>query len=156
MHPRILHTPLWACKLALLFSCAAAHAEIYKWVDEQGRTHYSQNKADAERAKGTQVNIRKQAPATNVEPRSYWDYVTDKSKPQRRTEASAAGHEPGGPSDTVDTPVAGEKRYDGTDDAARCDYARDVLNGRLKLANGEAMDEHERKTAEADIARYCR
>jgi hypothetical protein len=155
MRHRVLHTPLWACKLALLFSCGAAHAEIYKWVDEQGRTHYSQNKADAERAKGTQVDIRKHAPA-HVESRDYWDYVTDKSKRQRRTEASADDQESSGPANPAGTPVAAEKRYDGTDDAARCEYARDVLSGKLRLANGEAMDEHERKTAEADTVRFCR
>jgi hypothetical protein len=155
MRHRVRHAPLWACKLALLFSCGAAHAEIYKWVDEQGRTHYSQNKADAERAKGSQVHIRKHVPA-NVEPRDYWDYVTDKSKQQKRTEASATDHEPKGQPDSAGTPTATEKRYDGTDDAARCEYARDVLSGKLRLANGERMDEHWLKTAEADTARFCR
>jgi hypothetical protein len=155
MRHRVLHTPLWVCKLALLFSCGTAHAEIYKWVDEQGRTHYSQSKADAERAKGTQVHIRKQAP-TDVESRDYWDYVTDKSKQKRRTETSAADREPREPPDVADTPVTAKKRYDGTDDAARCEYARDVLSGKLRLANGERMDEHWLKTAEADIVRFCR
>ena len=150
MRHHVLHAPLWACKLALLFSCAAAQAEIYKWVDEQGRTHYSHNKADAERAQGTQVNIRKQAPAKAEAP-NYWDYVTDKNKPQGRKAAPAPEPESQDP-----PPATARKRYDGIDDAARCEYALDVLSGRLRLTNGEAMDEHERKTAKDDIARYCR
>jgi hypothetical protein len=152
MHHRALHTLLGACKLALFFSCATTHAEIYKWVDEQGRTNYSHNKADAERAKGAQVHIRKQAPA-KAEPPSYWDYVTDKNKPQRTEDSATAPESKPGP---ADTPATTRKRYDGTDDAARCEYALDVLSGRLRLSNGEAMDEHERKTAKDDIARYCR
>ncbi len=155
MSHHTLWAPLWACKLALFFSCPAAHAEIYKWVDEQGRTHYSQNKADAERAKGTQVNIRKQAPA-NVESRSYWDYITDKSKQQRRTEASTTDDESRDQPEPAGTPVANPKRYDGTDDAARCEYARDILNGKLRLVSGEPAGEYDRKLAEADIVRFCR
>ncbi|MFN4361667.1 MAG: DUF4124 domain-containing protein [Hylemonella sp.] len=155
MHHRIRHIPLWVCQLALLLSYGAAHAEIYKWVDEQGRTHYSQSKADAERARGTQVPIRKQAPASG-ESRDYWDYVTDKSKQKRRAETAAGDRASSDLPDTADTPVTARKRYDGTDDAARCEYARDVLSGKLRLANGERMDEHWLKTAEADIARFCR
>jgi hypothetical protein len=155
MRHRVLHTPLWAGKLALLLSCTAAHAEIYKWVDEQGRTHYSQNKADAEHAKGTQINIRKQAPA-QVESRDYWDYVTDKSKQKRRTETSAAQPAPGEPPDAADTPAAAKKRYEGTDDAARCEYALDILNGKLRLVSGMPLDSHDRKLAAADVARFCR
>ena len=150
MRHHVLHAPLWACKLALLFSCAAAQAEIYKWVDEQGRTHYSHNKADAERAKGAPVPIRKQAPAKAESP-NYWDYVTDKNKQQERKAAPATEPESQDP-----PPATARKRYDGIDDAARCEYALDVLSGRLRLTNGEAMDEHERKTAKDDIARYCR
>ena len=151
MRHRVLYAPLWACLPVLFFACGATHAEIYKWVDEQGRTHYSHNKADAERAKGSQVPIRKQAPA-NAEAPNYWDYVTDKSKQQQRAKAAAADPEPEDPP----TPATTRKRYDGIDDAARCEYALDVLSGKLRLANGEAMDEHERKTAKDDIARYCR
>jgi hypothetical protein len=153
MHHRALHTLLGACKLALLFSCATTHAEIYKWVDEQGRTHYSHNKADAERAKGAPVPIRKQAPA-KAEPPSYWDYVTDKNKQKQRTETSAAETEE--PPDPADTPATAKKRYEGTDDAARCEYALDILNGKLRLISGIPIDSHDRKLAAADVARFCR
>jgi hypothetical protein len=58
----------------LLSMALPAQAEVYKWVDEQGRTHYSSDKADAERAKGSEVKIRDPA-RTNVEDRSYWEYL---------------------------------------------------------------------------------
>ena len=156
MHHRVLHTPLWACQLVLLLSCGAAHAEIYKWVDEQGRTHYSHNKADAERAKGsTQINIRKQAPA-KVETPTYWDYVTDKSKQQQRTEAPATAPEPQARPNSRGLPVTSDPRYAGIDDAARCTYALDILNGTIRLPNGELFDEYDRKLAKDDVARFCR
>lgn len=155
MRHHVLHAPLWACKLALLFSCAAAQAEIYKWVDEQGRTHYSHNKADAERAKGAPVPIRKQAPAKAESP-NYWDYVTDKNKQQQRTEAPATAPEPQARPNSRGIPVTSDPRYDGIDDAARCTYALDILNGTIRLPNGELYDEYDRKLAKDDVARFCR
>ena len=155
MRHRVLYAPLWACLPVLFFACGATHAEIYKWVDEKGRTHYSHNKADAERAKGTQLNIPKNAPA-KTESSSYWDYVTDKSKQQQPTEAPATAPEPQVRPNSRGIPVTSDPRYDGIDDAARCTYALDILNGTIRLPNGELYDEYDRKLAKDDVARFCR
>jgi len=41
--------PLLIAALAAL-SCASANAEVYKWVDKNGRTHYSDKLPDGARA----------------------------------------------------------------------------------------------------------
>lgn len=39
--------------------CAASQAEIYQWVDAQGRTHFDDNRPDAGREKVEEVKVRK-------------------------------------------------------------------------------------------------
>jgi glutaredoxin len=42
----------------LLFACSASfvHAEIYKWVDEQGRVHYGDNPNEKEKLSSTNIS----------------------------------------------------------------------------------------------------
>jgi hypothetical protein len=138
---------LLACTLALLSTATPAQAEVYKWVDAQGRTHYT-NKAEAAQDQSSTVKIAPNTPSQATQ-RSYWDYVTGKAQKtyqlKEQSNSPVADEEP--------APV--KKQYDGIDDAAKCDYARDVLNGKLKLRNGEATGDYERKTAEDDMRRYC-
>jgi len=40
-----------AAALALLFALAGAHAEVYKWTDDEGVTHYTAQPPPSEKAK---------------------------------------------------------------------------------------------------------
>ena len=51
----------WLCLLGLL--AAPASAQVYKWVDEQGRVHYSDQPQGSE---GRTVPIRRTAPAEST------------------------------------------------------------------------------------------
>lgn len=53
-HPearRALNRGVAGLLLAALLPAGAAHAQIYKWVDSQGRTHYGEKPADGTPAK---------------------------------------------------------------------------------------------------------
>lgn len=149
MRHRVLHARLADLSFALLFAWGPAHAQVYKWVDAQGRTHYSASKEDAERAKGTEVKIRDQTPS-NVESKSYWEYLRNSDKSgSRATPPQNQAETPSRP------PSLSNGRDDGSDES-RCNFARDVLSGALRLRNGQPTGEYERKTAEEDIRRHCR
>jgi hypothetical protein len=149
MRHHVLHTLLGAWGLALLLSWGNAQAQVYKWVDDQGRTHYSASKEDSERAKGSEVKIRDHTPS-NVESKSYWEYVRGTTKSEKATSQTSTDDQ-----SSSTPPRLSTGRDDGTD-LSRCNIARDVLSGALRLRNGEPFGEFERKTAEEDIRRHCR
>lgn len=43
--------------IAMLGAWQLAHAEVYKWVDDKGQTHYSERQTEAGGAKAAQVRI---------------------------------------------------------------------------------------------------
>ena len=43
--------------VSLLLTCLVCQAEIYKWVDENGRTHYSDSKPETETAETVDVKV---------------------------------------------------------------------------------------------------
>ena len=54
----------WLCALSLMLTAGASPSAVYKWVDEQGVTHYSEKPPQGK--KPTEVPIRSQpAPAAN-------------------------------------------------------------------------------------------
>src|ERR1035438_7273580 len=52
--------------LTLLFVSSTSHAEIYKWVDASGKTHYSERKEDAGKAKAVELKVESQPISTRA------------------------------------------------------------------------------------------
>jgi len=128
----------------LASACAAApfaQAQIYKWVDAQGRTHYGERPADAGTAPATRVKVSVSpavaapAPAT-ARPVAAAPAAPAASAPKKRTRSLSGGRE------------------DGTD-ASRCALARDVLSGAVHRRNGAPVDAYDRQVAQSDIQIYC-
>jgi hypothetical protein len=134
--------------LFLLSSCFAfaCHAQtIYKWVDANGKTHYSQNKDDAANAKAAEVKVDTK-PVGTVAPS-----LPPPAQPQKAAPR---------PKPPVEAPPASQpqlfsdKRPD--DDATRCELARKILSGKVVRASGRPLDQNEIDTAKNDVKAFCR
>lgn len=152
MKQSILQRSLQAACLTLLFATAASQAEIYKWVDANGKTHYSEKKDDAGRAKVEEVKIRPSAESANATPAQSWQdkeiefrkrQVQKQEEDDKAAKANAAK-----PSPKVD--------YRKDDDTTRCNLAKDILNGKAVHGNGARTDANDRAIAERDKSMYCR
>jgi hypothetical protein len=138
--------------LALLIAPSIGHAEIYKWVDANGKVHYSKSKEEAGNAKAVELRIPSQAAtaATDTPPPQSWqsqERLIKQRQEQKEKESSPR-------SATKPISLSGG-REDGTD-ASRCALARDVLSGAVRHPNGKPTDDYDRQVAENDIRSFCR
>jgi hypothetical protein len=140
--------------LALLLASSVSHAQIYKWVDANGQTHYSERKEDADKAKAAELKIRSQQPSKEQSNASlrYWQ-EQDRQFKQRQAQKQLA-QQPGIPAVAAQSKSLSGGRADGTD-ASRCNLARDVLSGAVRLRNGLPTGAVERQTAEDDVRLAC-
>lgn len=123
-----------------------AHAEVFKWVDENGQTHYGERKPGS--ASASKVTIKPStatAPATPPQPASTENWLRT---PKPVAKAPTRPYEPPQRSRSGG-------REDGTD-ASRCALARDVLDGNLQHANGNPIDKHDLDVARNDIKLFCK
>lgn len=144
-----MRTSFSACLLSLLLA-SGTHAEVYKWVDASGQTHYSERKADARGAKTAEVKITAAPEASKAPAADYSDYLR----------ASSKYAPPGaGVSNKPSTKNPPEMLSDGMDhgtDGSRCALARDILNGAVRHGNGKALDQYDRDVAKNDVKSFCR
>ena len=140
--------------LTLLLASSVSHAQIYKWVDANGQTHYSERKEDADKAKTAELRVNSGAPSKEESDaaQKYWQ-EQDREFKQRQAQKQLADR-------TNIPPVAAQSRSlsggraDGTD-ASRCNLARDVLSGAVRLRNGLPTGAVERQIAEDDVRLAC-
>lgn len=130
--------------VVLLLASTASHAEIYKWVDADGRTHYSERKENAGKAKAVELRLSAQ-PASE----------RSTSTPSRRPTADAQAARRRAPDEPPRPRSLSGGRSDDTD-ASRCNLARDVLSGAVRHGNGEPTDAYDRQIAENDVRLFCR
>ena len=131
---------------------SASHAEVYKWVDENGQTHYSENKEDAAKAKTVELKVKSlpTSPQATNSPPKYWQeqeklIQIQVQKPNEKSYVPPVTTGPksisGGKSDETDT--------------GKCNLARDVISGAVKHRNGAPIDDYDREVAENDIRAFC-
>lgn len=128
---------------------AISQAQIYKWVDENGKTHYSERKEAPGSAKVTE--IKPSAPRAAPSPARNWD-AEESALRQRQLEREASttrSNKPARPR------ALSNGTEDGTD-ASRCRLARDVLSGAVRHSNGKPTDQYDREVAENDVRAFCR
>ena len=146
--------PIWSAWLFTLLLPTVCMAEIYKWVDENGMTHFSERKDPSGKARplGLATSTRPESAPTNESSAQYWQEQETLFR-QRQAEKSAntAGKKT---SSARPRSVTGGRSDD--TDASRCALAQDVLNGSLSHPNGEPIDKYDLETAENDVRSYCK
>lgn len=153
-----------------LLIASPSHAEIYKWVDANGRTHYSETKPTTSVSKLKEVAIRA-APATPaINERAAnipavaspaWQ-VYEKTYQERRAQQENVAEV--GSLSSTNRPLLSHAPGTVETDAIRCARARDLLPrikaGAVKhqLWNGAItnVDDNDRVIAENDITNFCR
>lgn len=135
-----------AALLVSLLLAGTAQAQIYKWVDEKGKTHYSNSRDDANRAKAEEMKIRSAGPRVTTAP------PAPSPPPAPRYELPT---EPTGAGRSGPPPAVSDGREDGSD-ASRCALARDILNGSLRHGNGKPIDKYDIDVARNDVKMFCR
>ena len=130
----------------LLFWASTSAAQMYKWVDADGQTHYSDKKHEAgSKAQEVKVKHSKQVapPVPKYNPR-----LLDEQQEARNAEAEASAQA-----------RRSDKRDWGGDqvetDATRCALARDILSGAAKHGNGVVTDSNDKQVAQNDVRSYC-
>lgn len=140
--------------LTTFLSLSAAHAEIYKWVDESGRVHYSEKKPETDKTPVVEMKIlsRPSATTSRTAPVAMpsWQEQERQLKQRKAEEAiERASKRPEGPPRSLSG-----GRENGTD-ASRCTLARDILNGSLSHHNGAPIDKNDIDTAKSDVHAFC-
>lgn len=120
-----------------------AQADIYKWVDANGQTHYGERSSDA----GTAPTSRIKAPAPVAVPQTTVPSTAYLRAPSRFVEM------PSPPVQTQSRPLS-DGRDHGTNDS-RCALAKDILANRLVHGNGKATDDYDRQVAQSDVGLFC-
>lgn len=147
-------------KLALAWLAAASisacplqgWSQVYKWVDEQGRTHYGQSKPRAEQASAAELRVQRapQPPARATAPAKPPDAMAAQRSPALHGSAQGAAG-------TAPQPARSRSggREDGSD-ASRCALAQDVLSGAVRHGNGKPTDQYDIDVANNDVRMFCR
>lgn len=138
LNANIIVKPLLVCVFVCSFS-SAAFAEVYKWVDKDGRVHYSDKKADAGQVNAEEVDV-------TLTPNRIPKVTSKLSAPGATTQKSA--NQP-----KKQETLAGNNKEEGVD--PRCTLARNIISGRARLRNGLPTGPHEIEVAQRDIKKFC-
>jgi hypothetical protein len=133
--------------LAALAIAPLAHAELYKYVDAAGRTHYTDNKAEA--AQGGAKELKVAPPPAQAAGTPDWKRQEEAFK-RRQAEARLRERE------TTTYAPRQQGRVTPENDAARCQLARDVVSGAVEHTNGAVTDGKDIQVARRDIEKFCR
>jgi hypothetical protein len=134
--------------ISLLFVPGIANAQIYKWVDASGQTHYSEKKEDADKAQALALKIKSEPKSTQEADPLMQNLRAQERQSKQRREQNKVERTPSSPA-----PSKAESRSGGYSD---CQLARDVLSGAVKHRNGAPTDAYDREVAENDVRTYCK
>ena len=155
MRNALFHPFARAACLSLWLVAATCHAEIYKWVDANGRTHFSERKNDASKAKALELKATT-PPAADQPPLSPAEHWQEKERQFRQRQIENQNAKPQEEAAASKPPKSLSGGVEDGSDASRCNLARDVLSGAVRHGNGKPTDKYDREIAENDVRRYCR
>lgn len=138
--------------LALLGASGAVHADIYKWVDANGVTNYTDN---PDLAGGARVQMLKTSAAPAANPAGTWQQREAEFQRRQQHKLMAPAYRPRDEAGSG----AGKVVHRGGEpetDATRCALARAVVEGTVRHVNDLPIDQHDREVANNDIRAYCR
>jgi hypothetical protein len=138
--------------LILLQLSPASEAQVFKWVDANGQTHYSDKKDQTGKAQVEALKLNSSpspAPA-GAEPIPAWQLrEAEFKRRQAKTQARAWP--------TMSAKSRSSYRSDEPEtDTSRCVLARDILSGVATHSGGARTDGNDREIAQRDIAAFCR
>jgi len=135
-----------------VFSVPVVHARIYKWVDENGVTQYSQQKPHAKTTEKLKLHKQPRSVKTAEE-------IFQEKEKQRRLEVERDNalikKMPAQKKKSKRPPKSVTGGISDGSAASNCALARDVLNGSLRHSNGAPMDANDIKVAKRDVKKYC-
>ncbi len=137
---------------AALLLHAPGHAELYKWVDANGKTHYSDRKDAAGNA---QIGALKYDAAPVAPPPaaiSSWQ-ARERDYQMRQAQKGHGVSVPSGRPPRLSQSY-GSNQID--TDKAKCELARDVVSGAVRHGNGARTDANDHQIAQRDISQFCR
>jgi hypothetical protein len=142
----------FALFMAALLLHPASRADIYKWVDANGKTHYSDKKEGAgSAAVGAIRPDAAPAPRPAAGTPSWQERELDY---QRRQQAAARALPVQAARPKRLSQSYGSNQLD--TDKAKCELARDVISGAVRHTNGAVTDTNDRQIATQDIKTFCR
>lgn len=138
----------------LVFTSTISHAQIYKWVDSNGRTHYSEKKEGASKSKIDALKIKSQ-PTSLQSSNTSTEYWQEQERQLRQRQIENSDKNPYKPSQSAMKPksLSGGRSDDSS--ISKCNLARDVINGSVRHSNGTPTDKYDREVAENDVRSYC-
>lgn len=137
--------------LVFLLTPLIGHAAIYKWVDANGVTHYSQKKPAKNNTKKLKVAPKPASVKTSEE------LFQEKEKARREKIEKENAKIPKTKKPTKRRrPKSVSKGVEDGSDSSRCALAKDILNGSLVHAGGRPMDAYDIRTAKNDVKKFCR
>ncbi len=145
---------IWATAAVLLIASTTSHAQIYKWVDANGRTHYSEKKEHASTSKTDELKIKSQ-PTSTTSANSSAEYWQEQERQLRQRQIENSDNKSDKPAQNATKPksLSGGRSDDSS--SSKCNLARDVINGSVRHSNGAPTDKYDREVAENDIRTYC-
>lgn len=133
-----------------------AAAEIYKWVDANGRTHFSERPDDSGRAQAVESKAAAAAPRAS-DPAAQAEYWQERERQFRLRQIDKQADKPRLPAQAKDSkPKSLSGGRAGDTDESRCRLARDILNGSVRHSNGKPTDQYDRDVAASDVRAFCR
>lgn len=139
---------------------SASHAEIYKWVDANGHTHYSENKDEAGKAKAEELKIKSVPVSAGSATTPRWQEQEQEFRKRLAQKPNAPVFRPPS-SPQTSSPQANSPPNENQPetDASRCAYATALNNGRLirfnKYNSLIKTDPDARMIAQRDISTFC-
>lgn len=131
---------------------AQAPGQVYKWVDAQGRTHYSSSKPTDPATRPTEIKPPPPAPLPPPAPPKPSTSEDWPPRPAYRpVETPQVTITPSPPA----PPRALSSGMNRETDAYRCALAKDVLSGAVRRWS-RPTDDHDRKIAHDDIKLFCK
>jgi len=139
-----------------LFISPVCYAQIYKWVDANGQTHFSERKSAAgDKAIELKPVAPSTAPQSSDSSAQYWQ-EQERSFRERQIIKRMAEQLPGPRTAKKPESLSGGTRKWEDTDTWRCNLARDIISGAVKRANRSPTTQDDIKLAEENVRAFCR
>jgi hypothetical protein len=137
----------------LMFSASMVDAEIFKWVDGNGRIHYSDSKDNVGNSIVEELKIS--SPNLTMNYASDLVQTMKNEKGRSRLDSAQKPFQHNKSARSFEIAKAGWGGHGPETDKKRCALARAVLNGSARHTNGTPTDAHDKKVAQRDLRKFC-
>jgi hypothetical protein len=136
-------------------AAATCNAEIYKWVDESGQTHFSERKdsagAKAIEPRGESPTMLPQTPGSSAQ---YWreqEWQFRERQEHKRMQEQFWGPQ----TEKAPKSLSGGTKKWADNDVWRCNLARDIISGAVKHPLGNPITPYDIKLAQENVRAFC-